>query len=241
MSFKLLNVRIDSLSQSEIEESFRTQLAQKHFSHIATVNPEFLVEANTNKEFQDILNKTELNICDGAGISTWMRILYRKKIVRIPGVEIAETLCKIAAEEGASIYFLGGFGVAEKAAKFMKQKFKKLKIAGFEDGSPDTCSQKLIKSNPDIIFVAFGAPKQEYWIQKFGKESGAKIAIGIGGTFDFWAGKIPRAPQWMRKLGIEWVFRFAQEPTKRAQRIYRAVFKFSWLVWDEFLNSKFER
>jgi N-acetylglucosaminyldiphosphoundecaprenol N-acetyl-beta-D-mannosaminyltransferase len=239
MSFKILSVRIDSLSQSELEEAFRTQLHQKHFAHIATVNPEFLVEANTHKEFRDLLNKTLFNICDGAGISTWARILYRKKIVRIPGVEVAETLCKIASEEGSSVYFLGGFGVAETATKAMKKKFPKLIIAGSEDGNTENCSQKLINSKPGIIFVAFGAPKQEFWIQKFAKESGALIAIGIGGTFDFWAGKIPRAPQWMRKLGIEWIFRFVQEPKKRAKRISRAVFKFSWLVWDEFLEERF--
>ncbi len=240
MAFKLLNVRIDSLSPTEIENEFRNKLEEKGFAHIATVNPEFLVEAHQNKAFREILNKTVLNICDGAGISTWAKWLYRKNIVRIPGVEVAEMLCSIAEKEGKSVYFLGGFGVAETAANQMKKKYSNLKIAGTEDGNPAECSQKLLKSKPDIIFVAFGAPKQELWIQKYAKETGAKIAIGIGGTFDFWAGKIPRAPQWMRDLGIEWLYRFSQEPQKRAKRIARAVFTFSWLVWDEFLDQKFK-
>ncbi len=235
---KLLDVRIDELNQSSLESKIRSILGQKKLHHIATVNPEFLVEAQKNETFKSLLNKTDLNICDGAGIAFWTKILYNKKAPRTPGVELAEIICKIAAQEKKSIYFLGGFGVAKDASKAMKLKHTDLIIAGAEDGETNSMNNNITQSAPDIIFVAFGAPKQEIWIDEYAKEiPNLTLAIGLGGTFDFWAGKVKRAPLWMQKLGIEWVYRLCQEPIKRSKRIWNATVIFSLLVLKDFFRK----
>lgn len=229
----LLDVPISGLNEAEIKQQLKTFLKGSSFNHVATVNPEFLVEAHKNKAFKKLLNHTALNVCDGFGISFWIKILYKKNITRITGVSLAETLCAMAAEQQKSVYFLGGFSVAEKAADLMNHKHPTLKVAGFEDGNPKTLSPALKQAQPDIIFVAFGAPTQELWIDKFKVDlEHTKIAIGIGGTFDFWTGKAIRAPKLMQKIGLEWLWRLITQP-KRFKRIYNAVVRFSYLALQE--------
>ncbi len=233
-STKILGIRIDQLSKTEVKKKVEGFLHSKSFHHIATVNPEFLVEAQKNNQFKKILNTTALNVCDGFGITLWTKILYKKEIPRITGVELAELICKLAEKNKKSVYFLGGFGVAKKAAKTMKTQFPKLIIAGSEDGNKTKLNKKIIQSKPDIILVAFGAPAQEFWIKKFHKDiPSLRLAIGIGGTFDFWAGKVARAPQLMQRLGLEWCWRLILQPKTRGKRIYNAVMKFSALTLKE--------
>jgi len=230
-SLKILNVRIDDISRQEVAKNFVKFLNGKSFNHIATVNPEFLVEAEKNEKFRGILNKTSLNICDGVGISIMSRVLHQQRMNRITGVEVADILCKICEEENKSIYLIGGFGVAEVVAKKLREKFPKLKIVGFEDGNPAKISKKLLLSKPEAILVAFGAPKQEFWLDEFAnKVPSLRVGIGIGGTFDFWTGKTMRAPELVRTIGLEWLWRLILEPKIRGKRIFRAVCKFPYLV-----------
>lgn len=234
---KILNVQIDSLSPEKLRTNIQNVLQGERFQQIATVNPEFLVASTKNKEFKKCLNSNHLNICDGFGISFWTKILYKKKIVRIPGVELAEMVCQLAEKEQKSVYLLGGFGVTQPAIDYLKNKFPSLIIAGHQDGNPAELSKSIIDAQPDIIFVAFGAPKQEFWLQEHGPNiPNCKLGIGIGGTFDFWAGKVKRAPKMFQKLGIEWLWRLLQEPLKRGKRIYTAVVVFSVLVIRERLG-----
>jgi N-acetylglucosaminyldiphosphoundecaprenol N-acetyl-beta-D-mannosaminyltransferase len=229
----LLGVPISGLNQTEIETTLNAFLDSQTLNHIATVNPEFLVEADTNKDFKKLLNQTALNICDGIGIKLWTKILYKKNMTRITGVSLAEQLCAMANKRQQSVYFLGGFGVAREAARIMGVKHPTLLIAGWEDGDPDVFSEALAAAKPDILLVAFGAPAQEFWIQKYAtKVPSIKMAVGVGGTFDFWACKAKRAPRLMQRMGLEWFWRLSTEP-KRAHRIYKAVVVFSWLVLKE--------
>ena len=228
MEFKFLGVRIDSFSIEEVARIFAEKLNGGKFCHIATVNPEFLVTAKDDEAFRKILNHTEVNICDGVGIQIMSGLLHGKKIERITGVHVAELLCKICEQEGKSLFFLGGRGVAEIAAFNMKNKYPNLKIAGFAEGSPHELLDEVKNTRPDAILVAYGAPSQEKWLAKYHKEiPSLRIGIGIGGTFDFWTGKLKRAPEFAQKIGIEWLWRLAQEPKTRAKRIWRAVFVFT--------------
>ncbi len=240
MEFKFLGVRIDSFSKNDLARIFAEKLNGSKFCHVATVNPEFLVTAKTDSDFKQILNHTELNICDGFGIQLLSKLLHRKNIKRITGVEVAELLCKICAHEKKKIFFLGGRNVAKEASLKMKKKYPNLKIAGFSEGTPNELLNEVIESKPDAILVAYGAPAQEKWIKKFHKEiPSLRIGIGIGGTFDFWAGKVKRAPNFAQKIGIEWLWRLAQEPKTRAKRIWRAVFVFTnYALRDKFKDSE---
>ncbi|MCF7830540.1 WecB/TagA/CpsF family glycosyltransferase [Candidatus Gracilibacteria bacterium] len=231
-SLKILGVEIDQVSRSDLREILKEQLQQQKLFQIATVNPEFLVEASRNKKFQQVLQNCDLKVCDGAGISILARLLMNKKIVRISGVEVAETLCEVCAEQNKSLFFLGGFGVADKAAAKMKKKYPHLRVAETFDGDENTLLD-VEKTSPDAILVAFGAPKQEYWLVDKGRQiNSLKIGIGVGGTFDFWAGKAKRAPQIMQKMGLEWFWRLILYP-RRIKRIFLAVIIFPILMIKE--------
>ncbi len=238
MEFKLLGVRIDSFSSKNLERIFAEKLNGSKFCHVTTVNPEFLVSAKNDSEFLNLLNKAELNICDGVGIQVLSRFLHGKKIERISGVQVAKILCKICAQESKSIFFLGGRNVVQKAAETMRKNYPNLKIAGFAEGNPNELLEEVKIAQPDAILVAYGAPAQEKWIDKYHAEiPSLRIGIGIGGTFDFWAGKVKRAPKFAQRVGIEWLWRLIQEPKTRANRIWRAVFVFPLLA----LQEKFKR
>ena len=238
VEFKLLGIRIDSFAKEDLARIFAEKLSGSKFCHVATVNPEFLVTADTDCEFKKILNHTELNICDGVGIQLLSRILYGKKVTRLTGVSVAELLCKICAQQEKSIFFLGGRDVAETASVKMKKRYPNLKIAGYAEGTPKELLNEVSKAKPDAILVAYGAPAQEKWIAQYAsKIPSLRIGIGIGGTFDFWAEKIKRAPLWVQKIGLEWLWRLIQEPRVRCKRIWRAVFVFSWKAIGEKLRS----
>ncbi len=235
---KILNVKIDSLSEAKLQTELEKILTSDTFHHLATVNPEFLVEAQKNQPFQDLLNNTHLNICDGAGISLWSKILYKKSIQKIPGVQVAEMICATAAQQKKSVYLLGGFGVTDKAVEHLVSQYPNITVAGHQDGRPDQLPDEVINAKTDIILVAFGAPKQEFWLQKYGPQiPGLRLGVGIGGTFDFWAGKAKRAPKLMQTLGLEWLWRLIVEP-HRWKRIYKAVVVFSCLAIKERLTNK---
>jgi len=231
--FKILKVPLQSFSRNELREELRSRINGKSFCHLATVNPEFLVEAEKNINFRKLLNKTQLNICDGMGIKILSKLLYKKNITRITGVEVAEIICCLAAKEEQSVFFLGGIDVAEHAAQIMKKKYPGLKIAGTLNGNIETF-EEVKKAHPDIILVAFGSPKQEFWIEENAhKISSLRLGVGVGGTFDFWTGKAKRAPKWMQIIGLEWLYRLIKEPFKRGPRIARAVIIFPWLALKE--------
>ncbi len=234
----ILDVDIDQISRKEIDTVLAEKLNGDTLCQIATVNPEFLVEAKQNKSFAQALENADLKICDGIGISLMSRIFLNQRIERITGVEVAERVCKMCSETGKSIFFLGGFGVAGKVEQEMCSRYPGLKVAGAIDGTVSTFDA-VADTNPDAILVAFGAPNQEVWIQEFGRRiPSLRIAVGVGGTFDFWTGKTLRAPEALQKIGLEWLWRLILEPHKRGKRIFNAVCVFPYLFLKEHFFSK---
>lgn len=233
---KILNVRVDNLSFSETMHKIADFLAEEKLHQIATVNPEFIVAAQKDKEFKEVLNSADLNVPDGFGLKL-AAIVTRQQIgERITGVDLTWELAKIAEEKGYSIYFLGAKeGVAVVAVQKMKILYPELKIAGTSSKNPDDSDvlDDIKNANPDILLVAYGAPKQDKFINRIKNEESRiknlKIAMGVGGTFDYIAGVLPRAPKWMRSLGLEWLYRLIRQPS-RIGRIYTALIKFPLLV-----------
>ena len=213
-----------------------SQPAQKPF-FVATPNPEMLLEAEKNSHFKEILQKTDLNIPDGTGI-IWASKRQRNPLPeRVTGTDLMQTLCKNVTPK-TRIFLLGGAaGVADKTKEVLQTKCK-AEIVGTCDhpAAPphDKEIQQIINAaNPDLLFVAFGAPKQELWLARnLPHLQTVKVAIGVGGAFDFIAGIRKRAPAWMQKLGIEWLFRLLQQPT-RIKRIWRAtvIFPITFLLF----------
>lgn len=157
---------------------------------------------------------------------------------RLAGADIFWDLIEIAHNNKLNIFLLGaGPNIAKKTAKILKQKYHNLQIVGAEMGDdlrPEALLKKINQRQTNLLFVAYGAPKQEKWIANNLKYLNYGIvAIGVGGTFDFVSGHVKRAPLWLRKIGLEWFYRLCQEPKKRLKRIIKAIFIFPWLVFNK--------
>jgi N-acetylglucosaminyldiphosphoundecaprenol N-acetyl-beta-D-mannosaminyltransferase len=232
----ILGVKIDEYSFSEVMQKIINFLKENKLHQICTVNPEFIVAAQNDSVFKDILNNSDLNVPDGVGLK-YAAIYKRQKIgERITGVDLTWELCKMASERSYSVYFLGGKpGIAKKASSIIKKLYPELKIAGTDASNPNDAGliEKINKSGADILLVAYGAPKQDKFIYKLknqkSKIKNTRIAIGVGGTFDYISGEISRAPKWVRSIGLEWLYRLIRQPS-RIKRIYTAVIKFPVLL-----------
>ena len=249
---KVLNVRVNKITAEEIINKIEKFLLSEKQHYLVTFNPEMAVEARRDNHFQGIINQADLVIPDGVGIILAGKIIDRKiSLKKISGIDLIYKICEAEFIKDKKIYLLGaGEKVAEKTANILKQKYSRLSIVGAEEGieisntryqvsksnnkSLSELNNKLIqrinKAEPDILFVAFGSPNQEKWIfENLKKMPSVKLAMGVGGSFDFISGKIKRAPLVFRKLGLEWFWRLMLEP-RRTKRIYNATIKFSWLV-----------
>ncbi|MBU4368656.1 WecB/TagA/CpsF family glycosyltransferase, partial [Patescibacteria group bacterium] len=193
--------------------------------------------AQKDAEFREIINNADLVVPDGFGLILASKIIHRKNGLteRISGIDLIDEIIKNFGRD-YKIFLLGGKeSVAKLAAEKLKERFPDIKIAGFFSGDAgeagDSATVSAInQAKPDILFIAFGAPKQEKWIARnLKKIPSVRLAIGVGGAFDIISGKIKRAPRWMRRLGLEWLWRLIQEP-RRIGRIYNATIKFIWLV-----------
>lgn len=235
MKVDILGVEIDDLTAEQAMAQALQNLQTGKKTFIATPNPEMLVLARQDTKFKDILNSADIKISDGAGLKIGARILGWNLKNRVTGTDLMEKLCAASAERGYKIYLFGAQnGIAREAAKRLNTKFVQLKIAGAEYGGlMDDWDNRVIIEHinavaPDILFVALGQGKQEKWIAENLKElSSIKLAMGVGGAFDFFAGRLPRAPRWMRMAGLEWLWRLFREP-KRYKRIFNAVIVFPW-------------
>lgn len=204
---------------------------------VVTPNPEILLEAQKNSKFKEVLNQAELSIPDGTGIILASKFKKEKLKQRVTGVDLMETVCQKIAKENLKVFLLGAApGVAKKTKEVLENKYPGLAISGTYAGSPKKSEEskiceKINQSEAQLLFVAFGAPKQELWIYRNLKSTknltNIKVAIGIGGSFDFISGRITRAPKWMQKIGLEWLYRLIKQPS-RIKRIFNATIIFPW-------------
>jgi N-acetylglucosaminyldiphosphoundecaprenol N-acetyl-beta-D-mannosaminyltransferase len=227
-AIQLLGVRVDQADWSAIEEYCEKALSGDRAIQIVTINGEFILNAQNNNELKSAINTANLVIADSTNI-VWVARLKGEKLYQTPGSELALRLAKIAAEKGNSVYLLGGRGdVTKKAAEKLQQLNSSLNIVGIDTSDPenkDIC-ENIQKSGAAIVFVAYGgSAKQELWIANNKEKTGAKILVGVGGTFDMLAGVLPRAPKLFQTLHLEWLWRLLLQPS-RWKRIWRAVVVF---------------
>lgn len=207
--------------------------------HVCTVNPEFVMEARSNRAFRAVLERADLCTPDGVGIILAGRLLGRPFKGRATGVGLVDRLAALSAQEGHSLFLLGAAeGVAEEAAAALQARHNGAVVAGTYAGSPREADwpemrERLWAAQPDVLLVAYGAPGQDLWIDAHRDDfpPGLKVAMGVGGVFDYLSGRVQLAPAPMRKLGLEWLFRLVMQPW-RWRRILR-VFGFALLVIRE--------
>lgn len=238
-SINLLGVKITAESEEKVLEYIleRLRSSSKKF-FITTPNPEILVYAHSHLDYQDKLNTAEVALPDGIGL-LWAALIEAKPLkTRITGVDFLEKLCEKSREKPLSIGFLGGRGgVAEKASKRLQQKYPWIKVAWVGEEWPKEKNDVLrYSSEIDILFVAFGFPKQEEWIYEHLPHIPVKAAIGIGGAFDYLSGEVRRAPKLVRALGLEWLFRLIRQPWRWKRQL--TLLKFIYLIILEKFETK---
>lgn len=230
----ILGTKINDISLIEVIEEIKKLLSTDQKGYIVTPNPEICLVGYRNKQFRIILNNSLISIPDGFGLKFGARILGQKLFNITTGADLCWEIIKLAEQKSYSILFFEGRPVVgEQALKKIKEKFPKLNINFLDLGLVDAagnCSEenylaKINQIKPDIIFVNFGPPKQENFINKNLEKLDTKLMLGIGGSLDFIAERIKRAPLWMRKIGLEWLWRLFQEPW-RWKRIINAVIIF---------------
>ena len=210
---------------------------------IVTLNAIGIETAIHDEEFADVVKNASMVLADGAGLRIGMSILNMPIQERVAGIDFAEKLCRLAAVEKWPIYFVGAEGdTAEVCAENLSKKFPGLVIAGTHDGFFDIRSTKIpedIKnSGAKILLVAMGQPRQEKWVMRHREKLGSVLAVGVGGAFDVFAGKLTRAPLWIQKIGFEWLYRMIQEPSRWRRNLTLFVFVFRILATKIGLHKK---
>jgi N-acetylglucosaminyldiphosphoundecaprenol N-acetyl-beta-D-mannosaminyltransferase len=234
----VLGVALDNLSENEALEQVANFVATGEPHHIVTVNPEFVMEAQRNRAFRRVLAVADMATPDGFGLLLAARLRRQRLRQRITGVTLTERIAALAAERKWSLFLLGAApGVAERAAATLQHTHPTLHIAGCYAGSPRTVDEpdiraRITTAKPTVLLVAYGHPAQELWIARNQPFLQIPVAIGVGGVFDYLAGVTPRAPAWMRRFGLEWLYRLICQP-QRWRRILVAVPLFLWAVLRE--------
>ena len=225
----LLGVGITNAKEEEVLEFIYTGLqksSEKYY--IVTPNPELLVIADKDKEYRSILNGAKLALPDGVGVMLGAKIIGKRLKQRITGVDFVKSLCNYVSKQPITVGFLGSEpNIAVKTAECLQKMYPGLRVGYAESEWSDRLKGKEI----DILFVAFGSPKQEIWIKNNLKNLPIKVAIGVGGAFDYISGKTPRAPGFLRSLGLEWLFRLLVQPWRIKRQL--SLIKFVYLVIKE--------
>ncbi|OGZ58008.1 MAG: hypothetical protein A3B96_04090 [Candidatus Spechtbacteria bacterium RIFCSPHIGHO2_02_FULL_43_15b] len=261
----ILGTKVHNLTLDQAVKKAERFLYDGKQHYIVTPNPEIVICARNNRTYQNVINRSSLSIPDGMGIVWASKILHRSSIrKRVTGVDFMrkflehiDAVKRLNYKIGAGAYRYGweiaNYGIENRvllaggrngvsgvAARNLEKGFSSIKFYSMENLDSDR-SIFVIKNiiQPNIIFVALGAPKQELWIAKHLRSfDTVKIAMGVGGSFDFISGKIPRAPEKMQNMGLEWLWRFAIEP-RRFFRIIKAVVIFPMLVFKEKISKAF--
>lgn len=209
-------------------------------AQIVTLGTEMVVQAQRDSAFRDVVNHCALSLCDTVGLLTVARRRGARLRERVTGVELVEHVCARAANDGIGVYFLGGAeSVAADAAGILEARFSGLHVAGTRNGfftsdEEPQIADAIRASGAGLLFVGLGSPRQEMWLARNLEKTGCGAAVGVGGSFDVLSGRVERAPQLWRRLGIEWLYRLIREPHRFRRQL--ALPYFVWLVMLEQLG-----
>jgi N-acetylglucosaminyldiphosphoundecaprenol N-acetyl-beta-D-mannosaminyltransferase len=233
---RILNVNMHDLSYEEvlgkIEEFIRS--GRPHI--MVCANPEMLLYAQRKPEYRGYINNADLVTPDGVGLLLAARILGHPLKERVTGTDLSYSLARLSSEKRYSMYFLGGKpGIAQKAVSNLDRLYPGVRIVGAYHGFFSSDEEREIVSDikdkkPDILMVCLGMYKQEMWIEKYFNELNVPVCFGNGGALDFVAGKRRRAPKWMIQMGLEWLFRLIQEPSRMKRQMFLPLFVFRVLA-----------
>ncbi len=225
---EILGVKVNNISVDEGIEKVKGYLKGDELKSIYTPNPEIIMGAKEKPDFKDLINRGDLVTADGIGLIYACKIKKRPLKGRVTGLDLSYELLKLANENSYSLYLLGGKeGVSQKAAENIKKDYPNIRIGGFHHGyfkgshlglkdqeEENEIIKEINMAKPDIIFVGLGFPKQELWIDTNKARINGKVIIGNGGVMDVLSGNVKKAPDFIRKIGFEWLYRLIKEPSR---------------------------
>jgi N-acetylglucosaminyldiphosphoundecaprenol N-acetyl-beta-D-mannosaminyltransferase len=223
----MLGVVFDHVTTQDALQRIEGMVASRRPHYVVTANVDFVVQTLRDVELHRILLAADLVLCDGTPLVWASRLLGNPLPERVAGADLVPRLIQQAAQKGYRVFFLGGApGIAATAARQLQAQFPTLNIAG--DYSPpfrpllemdhEEITGRIRTAKPDLLFVSFGCPKAEKWIAMHYRSLGVPVVMGVGATIDFLAGHMKRAPQWMQRGGVEWIYRLLQEPRRLFRR-----------------------
>ena len=220
----ILGVGIDRVTASEALNRIAEFIADGRNNgtnhQIVTANAEIIYRASKDEPMKAIINNAQMVTADGSGVVWASKQLGEPLAERVTGIDLVNSICAASAKDGWKLYILGSApGVADTAAKNICEKYPGCNIIGTHHGYFDNAQEQSILAElrelkPDVLFVALGAPRQEYWIAEHIKTLGIPVAMGIGGSMDVLSGNVKRAPKWMQKMSLEWLYRLIIQPSR---------------------------
>jgi N-acetylglucosaminyldiphosphoundecaprenol N-acetyl-beta-D-mannosaminyltransferase len=239
----VLGVRADDVTFAETLTWCARAIAEREPLRIATVNTEFVMAARHDANFRRLLADAGLAVPDGIGLLLAARLAGCGIREHVRGTDLVESLAVAGARQGHRFFFLGGrHGVAALAAANLSRRHPGLIVAGWFEGDgdpagdPATTAAVRAAGPVDVLLVAYGAPKQEAWLARNQVALGVPVGVGVGGVFDFFAGRVPRAPLWLRRLELEWLYRLLAQPWRWRRQL--ALPRFLLLVLALFLTGR---
>ncbi len=239
----ILGVPFDALSIAQVLERVESSISTRSFCHIVTPGPEFVMRARHDQAFAEVIRSAELSLPDGMGVVFAAKALGLPPLTRVTGNDLMQHIFSEAVKRNWCVYLYGTLreGTIMRAAAEAMTMYPGLRIVGADSGFrrwlkvPDAIAcWRIRRSKADILFVALGAPAQDLWIAHNRHHLGnVMVAAGVGGAIDYLSGALPRAPQLVRTLGLEWLMRLVMQPRRRWRRIVTAVIKFPALIVKE--------
>lgn len=244
---RIFGVDIDNLTLDEIADKTKrlVEESNKSCTLIVAPNVEFIMKAQKDKKFFDILKSAKLATPDSIGVTIAGKKQGKPFKERIPGQSYLRKVFEVGEKEGWTFYLLGGEGdVPKRAKEHLESLYPNCKIVGCHEGffvedSEEKVIEEINSLKPNVLFVAMGAPRQEKWIYDNRNKLKVDIAAGQGGTFDYEAGTVKRAPVWMQKCGIEWLWRLSQDPKRIKRMVVLPIFLFKVLFTKDITKGKF--
>ena len=242
-----MGVPFDNLTCAEAITIIEQMIASRRPHYLVTPNVDFLVQAGRDVELRRILFEAHLVVCDGTPLVWASRLLGNPLPERVAGADLVPRLIAQAAQKGYRLFFLGAAPESiEKAIERLRSQYPALQIVGYYsppfaellEMDHEPIKQRILATQPDLLFVAFGCPKQEKWIAMHYRDLGVPFTAGVGGTIDFLGGTLKRAPRWMQRTGTEWMFRLAQEPRRLFRRYARDLWSFGWSILPQWWRLK---
>jgi len=220
----ILGIRVDNVRMDEAVAAILERLDGERPSQVCFANADCANIACRDEPYRRVLGQADLVFADGSGLKLGARLLGERIRDNVNGTDMFPVLCEALANTGKGLFLLGARpGIAELVRDWVCEHYPGTAVSGLRDGyfRPEREREvidQISGSGASILLVAFGAPRQDTWIAQHLEQLGVKVAVGVGGLFDFYSGRIPRAPFWMRRLGLEWCYRFYQEPARLWKR-----------------------